>query len=676
MAKADMNAPYSLDIANSADWDDEYWLVYVRDRLIKMRNKRAPFDKMWDEFETQINSESFYDNNWQLQVNMPLEKTLGEIYMWRTNWKATFDIVPDWQANVEELQPTKYAMNFFLDWNWKDTFWKENKAMRENKWQKGSWIFFTWPRNYKDFRYQVKKDAQIEWDTDLLNEKSFEKIMNETWFFFPKSIHPKDFFVDDNAYGQPDVQYADDCIYKERLTATEFNNRYSKNPNFINTELVTYWADINPKNKDDRAIDVRHVIVYHYYHRITKKYIIMTNEANIIFNWLFLYNDWKLPFENIQHYSNINRFWGEWIPERIGYLKIYRSEILQDILAWAEMSSWVHIIAWNDDQIGQDWQLWGRGLNIWRTTGGADKVQQMNTSPNLWYFTSVLELLDKLVVSDSWINPLAQFESWAATLWQEELIEANKSVRNSSVDENYNIGLDWALTMMLDRIKQFAPALLKETIKGKDWKVLKEIFPKIRIDNVQVEKKWGKTVFTESIGKYGYFELKPDVVQWIGVKITTASTNSVLPILERQKITEFLNNVTSLANVAALDQTWQSTKKVMEFLRLDELVEWMWDAYGYDINWLKASSEKDKIAKENIKKLNQIKEMLTSNQPTNDSWTMGATNPQEWANWAQSPVWWAPAGVPSLWAPNQVPAQSWSISSPANQGIWWWNTAL
>ena len=58
-----MNAPYSLDIANSADWDDEYWLVYVRDRLIKMRNKRAPFDKMWDEFETQINSESFYDNN-------------------------------------------------------------------------------------------------------------------------------------------------------------------------------------------------------------------------------------------------------------------------------------------------------------------------------------------------------------------------------------------------------------------------------------------------------------------------------------------------------------------------------------------------------------------------------------------------------------------------------------
>ena len=113
----------------------------------------------------------------------------------------------------------------------------------------------------------------------------------------------------------------------------------------------------------------------------------------------------------------------------------------------------------------------------------------MNTSPNLGYFTSVLELLDKYVISDSGINPLSQVESGAPTLGQEELIEANKAVRNSSVDENYNIGLDESLTMMLDRIKQFAPALLKETIKDKNGKVLKMIFPKIRIDNVSIEKK-------------------------------------------------------------------------------------------------------------------------------------------------------------------------------------------
>ena len=48
-------------------------------------------------------------------------------------------------------------------------------------------------------------------------------------------------------------------------------------------------------------------------------------------------------------------------------------------------------------------------------------------------------MLDKQVIADSGINPLAQVESQAPTLGQEELIEANKSVRNSSVDENYNI---------------------------------------------------------------------------------------------------------------------------------------------------------------------------------------------------------------------------------------------
>ena len=76
-----MHANYSLDIENSEKWEEQDWTQYVRDRLIKMRAKRAPFDIAWDQYETQVNAISFYDNNGQLQVNVPLEKTLGEIYM-------------------------------------------------------------------------------------------------------------------------------------------------------------------------------------------------------------------------------------------------------------------------------------------------------------------------------------------------------------------------------------------------------------------------------------------------------------------------------------------------------------------------------------------------------------------------------------------------------------------
>lgn len=619
MDSRDMHANYSLDIANSDKWSNEDWLTFTKDRLIKMRAKRAPYDNQWDEYQTQVNSISFYDNNGMLQVNVPLEKTLGETYMWRTNGKAAFDIVPDGQANVEELQPTKYAMDFFLDGNLKDNFWKENKYMRENKWQLGSGIFFTGPRSYKDLRFKIKDWVEVEDDTDLLNKSNFNKVMNETWFFFPKGIHPKDFFIDDNAYGQPDVQYADDCIYKERVTATEFNNRYAKNKAFINTNSISYWSDINPKNKDDRSIDIRHVVLYHYFHRITKKYIIMANESVIIYNGLYLYNDWKLPFVNVQHYSNCNRFWGEGIPERIQYLKIYKSEIFQDILQGAAMNNSINLITGNDDQIGQDWELGGRGLNLWRTAGWAERVQQVNTSINLNYFISVLDLLDKQVVSDSGINPLAQVEPSAPTLGQEELVEANKSVRNSSVDENYNIGLDDALTQMLDRVRQFAPALLKKEIKASDGTTLKTVFPMIRIDNMSIKKQNGKTVFVEDIGKYGYFELKPEIVKGIWVKITTASTNTILPILERQKVTEFMNNIVSLANVAAMDQSWESTKKVIDFLRLDELIEWMSDAYNYDANSLKANTKKDEIKKSNVDKINKLKEILTINNAANVS---------------------------------------------------------
>lgn len=90
-------------------------------------------EKIWELCDAQVKSESYYDNDGVLNVNIPLEKTLREIYMGRTEGKVNFDIVPDGQANIEDLQPSKHAMNFFLDGNGKDNFWKENKGFRENK---------------------------------------------------------------------------------------------------------------------------------------------------------------------------------------------------------------------------------------------------------------------------------------------------------------------------------------------------------------------------------------------------------------------------------------------------------------------------------------------------------------------------------------------------------------
>ena len=641
---------FQLDIVNQEQWGDEQYLSFFKDRLNKMRAKRGPFDTMWDNAENSITAVSFYDNQWMLQVNIPLEKTLKEIYMWRTEWKVNFDIVPDWQANVEELQPSKYALQFFLDWNGKDNFWKENRYLRANKCDYGSAIFYTWIRSYKDFRFKVKEWVEIQDWVDLLNKWNFEKSMNETWFFFPKSIHPKDFYIDDACYWVPDVQYANDCIMKEKMTAVEFNNRFKDNKAFMNLDQVTYWNDIYPKNKDDRSIDTRQIVIYHYFNRITKNYLIVANETVLIYNWLYLYNDWKLPFVNVQHFSNNNRFRWEGFYERIGYLKAYKSEIFQDILSGAAMSSWITLLTWNDDQIWQDWTVWGRQMNIWRTTWGAERVQQINTSPNLTYFTAVLDLIDKQTTIDSWVNPLEQFDPMSDKVWIVEIMEANKAIRNRSVDENYNIGLDEALTMMLDRIKQFAPSLLKEEIKWEDWKVLKTIFPKITIEWYTVEKEKGKQVFVENLGKYWYFELKPWIVQWVWVKVITPSTNSTLPILERQKVTEYVNNLFQMGQLAQLDPTGQLMNKLKDWVRFDELLKWIWDAYWYDINWLKANTEKDKLFEENKKKLEAIKQLMQNNLQSN-------TPTNVWQN---------------TWIPmqGQTPSNSQPIQQPTWQNAW------
>jgi hypothetical protein len=547
-----------------------------------------------------------------LRVNTSVEKTLKEIYMGRTNGKCTFDVVPDGQADVQELQPTKWAMTFFLDGNLKETFWRENQLMREDKSTYGSGFFYTGIRSYKDWRFNVKKGVEVSEETDLLDEKNFEKTENESWFFFPKRIHPKDFFIDDAAYGQPDVQYANDCIFKEKLSAIEFNERYASNPAFKNTENVTYWQDITPKNKNDKSIEQRQIIVYHYYHRITKKYIIFINEAVIIFNGRFLYDDGKLPFENIQHYTRADRFIGEGIPERVFWMKAYKSEIWQDILNGASMSSGIHLLAGNDDQIGQDWQVGGRSLNIWRTTGGAESVQQINTSPNLTFFTTVLDYLDREITTSSGIDPRAQIESSEKTLGQQELVEANRAVRNSSVDENYNIGLDNSLTMMLSRIKQFAPAVLSKKIYDKSGNLLKVIFPSIRIDGMRVEKKKNEVEYIQDAGKYGYFELKPDVIKGLGVKIVTASTNSILPILEREKFKEYVNNYVSLVNVALQQQSQEMLQKIQERCPIDQIIDWMNDAYHYDQAGLKASTKKDEITKKNREKIRKVRELITN----------------------------------------------------------------
>ena len=630
MVKAFNKGTDTLDIVNRKNWTKDQYKQFFRDRLYDMKAKREPFESKWSILDNTRTAVSFYDNSGELQVNIPLEKTLIEIYEWRTRGKINYDIKPDGQANVEELQPAKYSLMFYLDGNGKDNFWEENKYLKSLKAHYGNGIFYTGIRSYKEYRYQQKEGTEIEGNTDLLKKSNFEEYEHESWYLFPKSIHPQDFYIDDNAYGQPNVQYAEDCIYKERITMSELELRYRKNPNIDQKELklVDYWVDESPKNLQDRSIDHQEIIIFHYFNRVTKTYMIVANEENVLYNGYYFYNDGKLPFVNIQHYYDPNSFWSEGISGRVNYLKAYKSEVFQNILTGSAMASGINLVVGNDDQIGQDWTVGGRQLNLWRTTGGAENVQQMPTNINLWFFTAIMDLIDKETAIVTGINPAEQISASSDVLGIVEINEANKAVRSGSVDEAYDIGLDEALTMTLDRIKQFAPTLLAETIKNEDWKILRQIFPKIRIDNMKVKKEGNKIVFEESLGKYWYFELKPWVVQGIGVKVVTASTNSVLPIIERRRIDEYINNIQKLAGVAQLDQTGESMAKLKEYMKFDQLMDRLNDAYEYDSTSLKANTEKDNIVKEQLDKIKQLREILTINPTENEQGQQVTATPE------------------------------------------------
>lgn len=639
------------DIINRHSWDKEQWQQYFRDRLYDMKAKREPFETQWRILDNTRNTVSFYDNTWELQVSIPLEKTLIEIYEWRTRGKINYDIRPDGQADIDELQPTKYTMKYHLDWDEKDNFWDENKKLKSWKAHYGNAFWFTGIRNYREYRYRQKEDADIQAWTDILNKNNFEEYTHEQWFFFPKAVHPQDFYIDDNALWNANAQYAEDCIMKERVKLVELYLRFKdvKGIDQEELDLVDYRVDPEPKNNQDRSIDHQEVILYYYFNRITKTYMIVANEEHVLYNGYYFYDDGKLPIVNVQHYYDPNSFYTDGISGRVSYLKAYKSEVFQNILTWSAMASGVNLIVWNDEQIGKDWNVWGRQLNLWRTTWWAENVTPVSTSTNLGFFTTVMELIDKETAIVSGINPSEQITATSDVLWIVEINEANKAVRTWSVDEAYDLALDDALSMMLDRLKQFATSLTVETIKNNKWDVVKVIYPKITVKDFTVEKEKGKYIFTENRGKYWYFELKPWILNWAWVKVVTSSTSSVLPIIERRRIQEYIDNRLKLAQIAQLDQTWEMMKKLIADTNFDQIIDWLNDAYDYDPTNLKSNSEKDKIRKEQLKKLDTLKEALTINQWQNVWQTTGETTPLgAWQAWPQNQMA-TPWGEANLW---------------------------
>jgi hypothetical protein len=92
--------------------------TFLDDRFSRMDSASIREEQKidWARADRQWTALSGYDEFNNLQINIPLEKNLEDVYEGRNSGKLNFDIQPDGkQANVEELQPASYAMEFFIE---------------------------------------------------------------------------------------------------------------------------------------------------------------------------------------------------------------------------------------------------------------------------------------------------------------------------------------------------------------------------------------------------------------------------------------------------------------------------------------------------------------------------------------------------------------------------------
>ena len=129
------------------DMDDVSLLNVLDERYSLMSSStiREKQEKFWDEADKQFTSLTVRDSYGNLQVSLPMEQNLIDTYEGRSSGKILFDIQPDGkQADVEELQPAQYSMEFYLEGgnNRGNGFYDEAPIIRRQKARYGTAFTF------------------------------------------------------------------------------------------------------------------------------------------------------------------------------------------------------------------------------------------------------------------------------------------------------------------------------------------------------------------------------------------------------------------------------------------------------------------------------------------------------------------------------------------------------
>ena len=637
--------------------DDASVLSKYRDRFQLAWSARSEFETEWKLCDDQFNANTFVDNDGNVQVNIPLEKTLIENWLWRVAWKLNYEVIPDWEADVQELMSAKYTLEHFLDDSTQlYNFYQEKRKMELDCQKYGTMVSYNGLTMNKELLYELTDEATNFYD------ETYNEITKTNWCFIPRNLSLRNFWVDYSALRQSDFRKAKRCIMQETDTPDNLKLQWKWIPWFRNLDKIQPYMNLFPAYLKTN-IRPDEAMVHYYYDKITKDYRIIVNRNVVVYTGKQLYAHWQLPFTMRQFFPNTACLYGEGQARRNRSMKWYKNTTMQTMIKRMEMSSGINLALFGDTATNGDLYTAYDEMNIWKFTWWQDSVKQLQLDGNIQSQANLLTILDDQIIQDSGENLKAPYSSPANTATEIEVIEENKATRNKTTDELRDEAWQDILTQVLKNIAQFAPALLKkEEYTMRHWKkiVTKVEYPVIKVPNTTIRKKIKKweSMFIEDWGKYGFFELKPKTIWWnLTVKIATPNTKSNLKVLERNSITQYITNMQTLSMLWP-DMAAEVSKRMKDWWIFD----WMNLTYGYDMK-LTATTKKDDIKQKQLAMIEQIKQ-------ENDLWP-------EWLPWMSPQPWWD-ATPPISWMtpttpllPTPIPNEKPIGQASTTDGQWW-----
>lgn len=573
--------------------------------------------------EDQYVSQTFEDNEGNFLPNSLMEQNTIEMELWRRAWMPKFDVKPDpFTPNVAEAETAKYVLDNFLD---RENFYKQQMLADQRGEIYGTRILYCGLRMEREIVKELNTTITVDSEpwTDFYDTKSYVENERITYFMTPMAIKVQDLLIDDRNLRQPDFDKAEDCIMIERLAPETFEQRFSGNSLF-DQDVVEQATTIVDDNASLQTMPNRwQIVLYHYFNKVEKEYAIVVNKNALLYSWDLTYVHGKLPFSVWQCYPNAMCIYWWSTPRKLRSEKAFENDLYESTMRAARLTaSKILVTSWDptEDIITVPWTI-----SLAKFNGGIEGTKDIDTRVDILPLLKATEIIDNKKRQNTWVDINSPFQEQAPTLWQTEIIEENKAMRQRAKDMLRDMWLDDALTKTLCNIKQFAPVLLattKDVIV--DGKVIKKVyqFPRLSIKNVKIDKTEDGPVFTEDLGNMGYLELKPDTIQWnLTVRVVTPNTiNKTLVALEKERVKEMIDNFILLVKIVWLE-------KVEQYIPLKDIMEKMVQVYWYERN-MNPSTKLSQKKKEIYEKIDQLKQMI-------QMWWLDNTEqnlPLPWAN--------------------------------------------